>query len=138
MGAGNVKAVYALWADLPDRPFRVLAYMALTAKDADDPPMFWGGRESLAVAIGRKVSPNDSEASVRTTFRAVRSAVKHRRGRRHQARPASRAGVSQPAMPCSSGRTGGTYSPLNRGDLLPLPGGLDVTTGGTCCTNRGE
>jgi hypothetical protein len=111
MGAGNVKAVYALWADLPDRPLRVLAYMALTAKDADDPPMFWGGRESLAVAIGRKVSPNDSEASVRTTFRAVRSAVKHRRGRRHQARPASRAGSASPLCLAAQAEQGGLTHP---------------------------
>jgi hypothetical protein len=139
MGAGNVKAVYALWADLPDRPFRVLAYMALTAKDADDPPKFWGGRESLAVAIGRKVSPNDSEASVRTTFRAVRSAVKQlieadaiKLDRHHapgvparyalQLRP-NRGDLLTPEQ-------GGLAAP-NRGDLTSQQGGLAAPTGVT-------
>lgn len=52
MGYGNVKAVYGVWGDLPDGAFRLLAYMALIAKDEDDPPRFYGGRETLAYALG--------------------------------------------------------------------------------------
>jgi hypothetical protein len=53
MGAGNVKLVYGLWGHLPDRAFRLLAYMALSSLDTDEPPRFWGGREAAAIALGR-------------------------------------------------------------------------------------
>lgn len=78
MGAGNVKAVYGLWGHLPDRPFRLLAFMALTAKDDDQPPCFWGGRETLAVGLGRDVPTGDDAASKRArhaAFEAVRSSL---------------------------------------------------------------
>lgn len=52
MGAGNVKAVYALWGDLPDGAFRLLTYMANGSLDEDSPPRFYGGRESMAFALG--------------------------------------------------------------------------------------
>lgn len=75
MGAGNVKAVYGLWGHLPDRPFRLLAFLALTAKDDDSPPRFWGGRETMAVGIGRTVPTGDDDESRKgrhATFEAVR------------------------------------------------------------------
>lgn len=63
MGAGNVKTIYGSWSawrdsddnrrTLSDIAFRLLAYMALVTKDEDRPPLFWQGRESLAMAIGR-------------------------------------------------------------------------------------
>ncbi len=75
MGAGNVGLVYARWGKLPHAPFRVLAYMALRTLDDDDPPMFWGGRESLAVALGRIVPKPQDEQSKRerkAAFEAVK------------------------------------------------------------------
>lgn len=69
MGAGNVKAVYALWRDVPDPAFRLLVFMALTAKDEDDPPQFWGGRETLALGIGR--NPPFTESDFRAVDRAM-------------------------------------------------------------------
>jgi hypothetical protein len=51
VGAGNVKAAYALWGDLPDGAFRLLAFMAVTALD-EDTPRYFGGRESLAYGMG--------------------------------------------------------------------------------------
>jgi len=76
MGAGNVKHVYAYWRDLADGPFRVLAYMALVSLDDDDPPRFWGGRETLALATGRMVADKwtedpDALAERRRAFKAV-------------------------------------------------------------------
>ncbi|MFD1662437.1 hypothetical protein ACFSL4_30730 [Streptomyces caeni] len=81
MGAGLVKAVYARWASLPHAPFRALVFMAVTAKDEDNPPCFWGGRESLALALGRMAPPpNDDDPEVikerRAAFASVDRAVK--------------------------------------------------------------
>ena len=83
MGAGNVSLVYLRWARLPDRPFRLLAYMALVSMDTDMPPRFWGGYPSLARALGRntpdEVSKNASEAEKKARnadFEAVRLGMK--------------------------------------------------------------
>ena len=56
MGAAHVSAVYAQWSHLPDRPFRLLAYMALIAKDATPEPAYWGGRDGLCIALGLPAS----------------------------------------------------------------------------------
>lgn len=58
------------WAHLPHAPFRLLAYMAVTAKDSDDPPMFFGGQEACAMAIG--MSPDADAKTRQATFRQVR------------------------------------------------------------------
>lgn len=64
-----MKAVFVWWAHLPDQPFRLLTYMALTSKDDDSPPRFWGGREALAIGIGRK--PPHTETDFRAVGRAM-------------------------------------------------------------------
>lgn len=76
MGAGNVKLVYARWPDLGDAPLRLLAYMAVIALDEGEQPRFWGGREALALAIGRMVPDRRTEdraelAERRLAFKAV-------------------------------------------------------------------
>lgn len=76
MGASNVKTVYACWGDLPHVPFRVLVFMALTAKDSDEEPVFYAGRESLAVALGRLAASKDKAAQV-AVERAIRSLKRH-------------------------------------------------------------
>ena len=74
MGAGNVKAAYALWRSrVDDRPFSVLAYMALRSLDTDQSPVYFGGHEELAsAALGRLDDPASDAAQ-----RAVRRCVKH-------------------------------------------------------------
>jgi hypothetical protein len=79
VGASNVKAAYAQWGDLPHAPFRLLAYMALRSMDADSPPMFWGGREEQAYALGKAVPEGRDEESKRVrqaSFDAVKDAMK--------------------------------------------------------------
>lgn len=84
MGASNVKAVYALWGDLDHAPHRLLAYMAVRALDvpAEGKPArrFYGGREELALALGRVLpDPTPGDEAVRrerlAAFRAVDRAV---------------------------------------------------------------
>lgn len=76
MGAGNVKLVYARWHDLPDLPFRLLAYMALVSMDEDAEPSYWGGWEALALAIGRLVPPrSDANPEAVKVRRAALKAV---------------------------------------------------------------
>jgi hypothetical protein len=77
MGAGSVALVYARWAHLPDRPFRLLVYMALVTLDDDDPPRYWAGRELLAAALGRIVpgEPDPADKTPRAEeFRRMRAA----------------------------------------------------------------
>ncbi|MGW7301394.1 hypothetical protein [Streptomyces sp. NPDC054829] len=87
MGAANVKAVFARWGGLPHAPFRVLVYMALVSLDADDKDrgmkarQFYGGREALALAMGRMVPEEDRDNADVTrerhaAFAAVDRAVK--------------------------------------------------------------
>lgn len=57
MGYGNVSLVYARWGHLPDRPHRLLGYMALRSRDEDDPPRFYEGREACALALGKMTPP---------------------------------------------------------------------------------
>lgn len=75
-----MKLVFARWADLPHGPFRVLVYMALRSMDNDKPPTFWGGREDLALAIGRIVPDEDTSnhevtAARNAAFKAARDAT---------------------------------------------------------------
>jgi hypothetical protein len=71
MGAGNVKLVYARWGDLPDGPMRLLLYMAVTAMDDGEQPRFWGGRDALAVAMGRMVPDKHTEDDAEKLERAL-------------------------------------------------------------------
>lgn len=63
MGLDNVKLAYANWAHLPDLGFRLLVFMAMKSMDNGRPPLFWLGREEMAVALGRRMptepSPTD-------------------------------------------------------------------------------
>jgi hypothetical protein len=52
VGARLVAATYAHYPHLPDRAFRLLVYMALVCKDDTPTPVYYGGREALATALG--------------------------------------------------------------------------------------
>lgn len=87
MGAKNVKRVYDRWCDLPHLSFRGLAWMALRSMDDDDPPLYWGGRVDLAMALGRDVPDEDDDDPDVTkeraaAFKAVRDVLRElvRRG----------------------------------------------------------
>lgn len=55
MGAANVSHVYAFWSHLPAPSKVLLTYMALVARDDQEPPLFDGGRDVLALALGREL-----------------------------------------------------------------------------------
>lgn len=67
MGATNVKNVFEHWGHLDHRPHRLLTYMALTALDKDNPPLFYGGREMLAAALGYNV-PTEPSGGAESPF----------------------------------------------------------------------
>lgn len=75
MGAGNVARAYAVWSHLPDREFRLLALMALTALDEPNGSQparhYFGGRDHLALALGRK----PDTAGIRAVQRAIAGLV---------------------------------------------------------------
>lgn len=92
MGARNVAAVFTHWTHLAHAPFRVLTFMALVAKDGDE-PHYWGGAAAIAGALGRVPGPDGFiehkdhaavSAAVMALVRAgaVRSLVRPVRGRR--------------------------------------------------------
>lgn len=58
MGAQLVAATFANWRTLNDRPFRLLAHMALTCLDDAKKPTYYGGRDQMAWAIGAE--PNSA------------------------------------------------------------------------------
>lgn len=85
MGAGNVVIVLNRWSrSLNDKPFRVLVAMALTSKDDDAAPRYWGGWAPLARAAGA-VFPDacercrgcaDCQAAQRVAYRALDALTK--------------------------------------------------------------
>lgn len=68
MGGTLATQVYTYWKHLPDRPHRLLVHMALTCKDADRPPRYWGGRDALCSALGL---PEGEATSYRMVSRAI-------------------------------------------------------------------
>lgn len=70
MGAQLVSRVFVSWGHLPDRPFRLLAHMALVVKDAHPKPTYWGGRDAMAQALGLDPSPA-AHQSVKRAMRAL-------------------------------------------------------------------
>lgn len=82
MGASLVKGAYEQYPHLPDHAMRALVYMAVTAKDNDETPTYWGGRDALASAIGHPVvdlgdgsteSGDAADAAYRAVGRAIES-----------------------------------------------------------------
>lgn len=76
MGARLVGKAYAFAANNPLKPneFRLLAWMALTAKDTDQPPRYFASREESALGLGIFVS--DAEPGKRdSAFELVRKAI---------------------------------------------------------------
>lgn len=133
VGASNVKAVYGWWGHLPDQPFRLLAYMALVAKDDDSAPRFWAGRESLAIGLGR-VAPHDE-----TDFRAVNRAL-------HKLRRAGAIELDQHSGPGRRAnylihlqpRSQDTKRPLNTGHLVTEPQDTRRPERGTSSDQTGD
>lgn len=72
MGASNVAAAYAHWrGHLSHRELHALVFMALTSLDADRPPIYFGGWESIATqALGLDLEGNPASAK-RTTFQVL-------------------------------------------------------------------
>lgn len=128
MGIENVKLVFARWVHLPHGSFRLLTFMALVTMDEDQPPVYWGGREPLAYALGRITppAPEDSDTSAR--------AADYRRARRADFeavkvafRPLAKAGVAEVLQAAAPGRNAvyalhlgagtGKAEPVERGRL---------------------
>jgi hypothetical protein len=74
VGAANAMRVYAAWGHLDDRPFRLLIYMALRARDHDAEPWYGAGHEELA-EIGLGLKPPQTSRESEAVYRAVRRAM---------------------------------------------------------------
>lgn len=92
MGARNIGLVYAKWPHLEEQPFRMLVFMALHSRDRDEAPLYWGGREALAVAIGR-LGQERERTTIRVVARNVEELVRAgaitKVGRAHRGRNAT-------------------------------------------------
>lgn len=63
MGAALVKR--ALTRPVNGRAFRVLVAMCITAKDTDDPAVYYGGWDYLALALGYETYSRNAHEQVR-------------------------------------------------------------------------
>jgi hypothetical protein len=92
MGAGNVKRVYAEWAHALQQhraALGLLAYMANTSRDGEEPPLYYGGRERLARALGKQIPAraslgkpkplSEAVADLRTRQNAFKAVERHTR-----------------------------------------------------------
>lgn len=144
MGASHVSAVYAQWSHLPDRPFRLLAYMALIAKDATPEPAYWGGRNGLCIGLGLPAS----DVSYRIARRAVADLItagalervmlghngKRSEYRVHVGGP--KADTSVPLQADVDNPKGGRVSPPKGGHLSPGRGTPESAKGDTTVPPR--
>lgn len=72
MGYNNVAAVYTHWGHLSDRDARLLAWLALIAKDTDAPPRYWGGWAHAAESgLGRREFNEPARQAVKRAFRSL-------------------------------------------------------------------
>ncbi|NUL43861.1 hypothetical protein F7P69_01415 [Cellulosimicrobium funkei] len=74
MGARNVAKVFAFWKHLDHRQVRGLTFMANMSLDDDEPPVYFGGWESLSVALGK--DPDASPDSARKAATRVISELR--------------------------------------------------------------
>ena len=73
MGARNVAAAFNDWrSHLTNRDMLALVYMANTARDNDTPPVYYGGWEALAHALGQ----DPDETGKRTALRDLAALAK--------------------------------------------------------------
>jgi len=136
MGLGNVKLAYARWVHLPDRSFRLLVFMALVSMDEDTPPQYWGGREKLAYALGRRTP--DEPARTDSSMRAIES--RKTRAADFQAvkesmRPLTNTGAVILETPATQGRNA-VYSLALLAE--PSRGNLPESVGETYPSGRGN
>jgi hypothetical protein len=123
MGYQNVMRVYIGWNHLKDRPFRMLAYMALVSRDNDAAPWFGLGHEALAEHALGLTLPADG---------AKRDQVL-RRVRRHITPLVSQGAIETVQRATSAGRGGEGSHVVYRLNLsgprgLPGPGAQFPTT----------
>ncbi|ALV44701.1 hypothetical protein MB46_03420 [Arthrobacter alpinus] len=76
MGAQNVAKVFVYWRQLDHREARALLYMANTALDKDDPPVYFAGWEAIASALGQDPdsSPDAAKRAAMRSLKALRLA----------------------------------------------------------------
>lgn len=148
MGARHVAAAFAQWGSLPDRPFRLLAYMALVAKDATVEPAYWGGRDGLCLGLGIEPTPNGHRIARRAIRDLVEAGAIERRyvghsTKRSEYRLILTATKGDGSVPlCGTHSTsddeteGGHESPPKGGHLSPKRGTQAVEKGDTTVPPR--
>lgn len=74
MGARHALTAMRVWSDLGHAPMRLLVHMALTTKDSDDHPHYYGGSKAKAAALGFDGSTRGSERAVERAMKALKDA----------------------------------------------------------------
>lgn len=133
MGYKLVMAAYAVAEriKLDHAPARVFVYMALRASDDDAAPVFYAGRDSLALALGVEASPNGYRAVQRviTSLRTVGAIESVKKGSpNNNSRYLLRDGTGS-ALTQNTGRsaspvdeTGDAQRPVNNPEQVMLSG----------------
>lgn len=73
MGIRNVNKIFTYWLHLGHREVRLLTYMAAISLDQDEPPVYFGGWEAGAAALG--LDPQAKRASAKESFRQVSASL---------------------------------------------------------------
>ena len=144
MGASHVSACYAQWSHLPDRPFRLLTYMALIAKDATPEPTFWGGRDAMCLALGLDPDPISYRVARRAVAELVEAGALERKyighaGKRSEYRvcvTAKKGDMGVPQSPNDPTDKGGQERPPEGGHLSPQRGTPESAKGDTTVPPR--
>ena len=141
MGAQLVSRVFTSWTHLPDRPFRLLAYMALIAKDTNTDPTYWGGRDALAQALGKDPGTASARQIVKCAVAALvaagaieRSYVGHA-GRRSEYRMTLTSGPKRGNE--SVPQRGNASDPQRGNESVPQRGNESLPKGVTLATPQG-
>jgi hypothetical protein len=142
MGAQNVALVFTRWGHLHHAPFRAFIYMAHRSLDGGNPPQYWGGREEIAMALGRPIPEpygDDFEKKRKADFEAVKKVIE----------TLTKRGAISLAMAARPGRhavytlhlrtgDGGNSLPPSGGNSLPRMVGTERADGGNSVPPRGE
>lgn len=137
MGARLMSQVFTHWSHLPDRPFRLLLYMALVAKDNTPEPTFWQGRDSLAeIALGVKCDENGYRVARRAVADLVKAGAIERKyvghiGKRSEYR------IHASPNPGKGGRQSPPRVEVEGDATVPHKGDTSVRKGGQIRSSRG-
>lgn len=141
MGAQLVAATYQYWGHLPDRPFRLLAAMALSCLDDAKVPTYYGGRTAQARTLGLPDNNTGHKAVKRAVAALVAAGAVERTlsgysGKRSEYALNVRKPPVDNSVPATT-KGGHSRTPIGGQPCTPIGGHSRTPSGGTPLTPLG-